>query len=211
MVTDTQDGPAAPVQHPWRDLLQRWSDEWLDPVLHEQERHEPFPAEVRAARWLGGPGAAPGELTELEERLGTALPPSYRQFLQISDGWLDTTTEIGRLLPARDVGRVRDVDPELAGDWGGDRGGTDVPDEEYFVYGDEQDPCAIRTGYLSDMLKVSHTPGAGDVYLLNPHVVTPAGEWEAWYLAHWLPGAVRYRSFWDLMNDEYRSFRGDCA
>ncbi|MGW3242657.1 hypothetical protein [Streptomyces sp. NPDC001070] len=27
--------------------------------------------------------------------------------------------------------------------------------------------------------------------------------------AHWLPGAVRYRSFWDLMNDEYRRFRGD--
>ncbi|MER6977287.1 hypothetical protein [Streptomyces carpinensis] len=48
-----------------------------------------------------------------------------------------------------------------------------------------------------------------DVYLLNPCVVTSDGEWEAWYLAHWLPGAVRYRSFWDLMNDEYKSFRDE--
>ncbi|WP_206309586.1 hypothetical protein [Streptomyces sp. A0642] len=86
-----------------------------------------------------------------------------------------------------------------------------MPDEEYLVHGDEQHPCTLRTGYLSDMLEISHTPGAGDVCLLDPHVVTPSGEWEAWYLARWLPGAVRYRSFWDLMNDEYRSFRGDRA
>lgn len=59
------------------------------------------------------------------------------------------------------------------------------------------------------MLKISHAPDASDVYLLNPRVVTPDGEWEAWYFAHWLPGAVRYRSFWDLMNDEYHNFRGD--
>ncbi|MEU1467765.1 SMI1/KNR4 family protein [Streptomyces sp. NPDC005761] len=209
--TDAQEpgpGPAAPG-HPWRDLLQRWSDEWPDPVLHEQERSEPFPAEVRAARWLGGPGATPDELTGLEQRLGCVLPPSYREFLLTSDGWLDTTSEIAGLLPAGEVGRVGDVDPELIEGWGDDRGRDGVPDEEYFVYGEEQDCCALRTVYLSDMLKVSRTPDAGDVYLLNPRVVTPEGEWEAWYLAHWLPGAVRYRSFWDLMNDEYRSFRGD--
>lgn len=204
-------GAGAGRTHPWRDLLQRWSDEWLDPVLHEPERSEPFPAEVRAARWLGGPGVTPGELAGLEQRLGTVLPPSYRDFLRTSDGWLDTTCEIARLLPAREVGRARDLDPELVSGWvdASDRDG--VPDEEYFVYGDEQDCCALRTEYLSDTLKISHTPGSGDVYLLNPHVVTHEGEWEAWYLAHWLPGAVRYRSFWDLMNDAYRSFRGEGA
>lgn len=57
-----QDEPAPefrPAVHPWRELLQRWSDEWLDPVLHEQERSEPFPDAVRAARWLGSAGATP--------------------------------------------------------------------------------------------------------------------------------------------------------
>ncbi|MFE2932461.1 SMI1/KNR4 family protein [Streptomyces sp. NPDC059278] len=210
---DTErDDPAPefrPAPHPWRELLQRWSDEWLDPVLHEQERSEPFPDEVRAARWLGSAGATPQELAALEVRLGTELPPSYREFLRTSDGWLDTTSEIRRLLPVREIGWVRDLDPELIESWTGSGEPDDVPDEQYFVYGDEQEPWAIRTEYLNDLLKISHTPGALDVYLLNPRVVTPDGEWEAWYLAHWLPGAVRHRSFRDLMHDEYRSFRGD--
>ncbi|MEV6744517.1 SMI1/KNR4 family protein [Streptomyces sp. NPDC051080] len=207
-----QDEPAPefrPAVHPWRELLQRWSDEWLDPVLHEQERSEPFPDAVRAARWLGSAGATPQELAALEARLGTVLPPSYREFLRTSDGWLDTTSGIRRLLPVREIGWVRDLDPELIEGWTGGGEPDDVPDEQYFVHGDEQEPWTIRTEYLNDLLKISHTPGALDVYLLNPRVVTPDGEWEAWYFAHWLPGAVRHRSFRDLMHDEYRSFRGD--
>ncbi|MFJ9843824.1 SMI1/KNR4 family protein [Kitasatospora sp. NPDC101155] len=195
--------------YPWRDLLQRWSDEWLDPILHEQERSEPFPPDVRAARWLGAAGAVSDEVAAVEERLGVALPPSYRQFLHTSNGWRDTTTWIKRLLPAQEVGWARDVDPDLIDPWIETGESIQVPDEEYFVYGDEQDCCAIRTEYLTDALEISHTPNATDVYLLNPRVVTPEGEWEAWYLAHWLPGAIRYRSFWDLMNSEYKIFRGD--
>ncbi|TWG00677.1 SMI1/KNR4 family protein SUKH-1 [Kitasatospora viridis] len=193
----------------WRGLLQRWSDEWLDPVLREQERPEPFPADIRAARWLGTAGAGSDEIAELEERLGVRLPPSYRQFLRTSNGWLDTTGGIKRLLPTREVGWTGDIDPELVSSWVGSAGSFEVPDEEYFVYGDEQDPCLMRAEYLPDTLKISHTHDATDVYLLNPHVVTPDGEWEAWYLAHWLPGATRYRSFWDLMNDEYKGFCGE--
>ncbi|WP_405985749.1 SMI1/KNR4 family protein [Streptomyces sp. NBC_00872] len=194
-----------PPAHPWRDLLQRWSDEWLDPALHEQERPEPFPPGVRAARWLGAPGATEGEISALEDRLGAELPPSYRQFLRTTNGWLNTTPEIHRLLPAREVGRLRDLDPGLIEPWTENADAFQVPDEEYYVYGDEQHSHALRPEYLPDTLKISHTPD-GDVYLLNPHVVTPSGEWEAWYFAHWLPGAVRHRSFWDLMNDEYESF-----
>ncbi|MEU6252536.1 hypothetical protein [Streptomyces sp. NPDC047043] len=59
-----------------------------------------------------------------------------------------------------------------------------------------------------ERVRRSHTPNATDVSLLNPCVITPDGEWEAWYLAHWLPGAVRYRSFRALMNDEYETFHG---
>ncbi|MEU9101629.1 SMI1/KNR4 family protein [Streptomyces sp. NPDC048361] len=195
----------------WRELLQRWSDEWLDPVLHEQERAEPFPEEVRKARWLGGAGAAAEDLRALEQRLGAALPPSYRQFLLTSNGWLDTTNDIGRLLSAQEVGWTRDLDPELVSAW--TAGHTDassrVSDEEYFRYGDDQDPVSVRLDYLHHTLTISHTPNSTDVYLLNPRVMTADGEWEAWHLAHWLPGAVRHRSFWELMNAEYRSFHYD--
>ncbi|WP_405753327.1 hypothetical protein [Streptomyces sp. NBC_00012] len=141
--------------------------------------------------------------------MGTVLPPSYRGFLRTSNGWLDTTTAIRRLLPVPEIGWAKDLDPELIEGWSGSGEPNDVPDEDYYAYGDEQQPCTIRTEYLNDMLKISHAPDASDVYLLNPRVVTPDGEWEAWYFAHWLPGAVRYRSFWDLMNDEYHNFRGD--
>ncbi|MFF3068889.1 SMI1/KNR4 family protein [Kitasatospora sp. NPDC057936] len=192
----------------WRELLQRWSDEWLDPILHEQERPEPFPAEVRAARWLGTTGALDGEVAQLEKRLGVSLPPSYRQFLLTSNGWLNTTTGIDRLLPTQEVGWTRDLDPELVAPWVETAGSFEVPDEDYYAYGEEQDPCLMRAEYLPHTLKISHTPNATDVYLLNPLVVTADGEWEAWYLAHWLPGAVRYRSFWDLMNAEYAEFSG---
>ncbi|MYW68589.1 SMI1/KNR4 family protein [Streptomyces sp. SID8379] len=203
---DEEPGQDGGHRYAWRELLQRWSDEWLDPVLHEQERAEPFPEAVRRARWLGTAGVTDEELAAQEKRLGVALPPSYRQFLRASDGWLDTTDSIDRLLSAREVGWTRDLEPDLVSGWDGY---VQVDDEEYFVYGEAQDPLSFRPAYLPDTLKISHTPNATDVYLLNPHVVGADGEWEAWHLAHWLPGAVRHRSFWDLMNDEYRSFRGE--
>nr|WSX75538.1 SMI1/KNR4 family protein [Streptomyces sp. NBC_00899] len=181
----------------------------MNPVLHEQERSEPFSPEVHVARWLGSASASAEEIVQLEERLGIGLPPSYRQFLQTSNGWLDTTSWIERLLPAQEVGWARDLAPESVSPWVDAAGTFEVSDENYYVYGEEQDPCLMRAEYLPHALKISHTPHATDVYLLNPLVVTPDGEWEAWYLAHWLPGARRYRSFWDLMNDEYEVFRGD--
>ncbi|WP_234380185.1 SMI1/KNR4 family protein [Streptomyces sp. CMB-StM0423] len=107
--------------HPWSDFLQRWSDEWLDPVLHEQERPQPFPDDVRTSRRLGTAGATGKELKALEARLDTGLPPSYRQFLQTSNGWLNTTLAIDRLLPTQEVGWARDIDPELVTVWGSHR------------------------------------------------------------------------------------------
>ncbi|MEU4579478.1 hypothetical protein [Nonomuraea sp. NPDC023979] len=50
-----------------------------------------------------------------------------------------------------------------------------------------------------------HPVDAAAVMLVStPHVSTTEGEWEAWYLAPWLPGANRYKSFWDLAMDELR-------
>ncbi|MFD4945997.1 SMI1/KNR4 family protein [Streptomyces sp. NPDC058409] len=164
---------------------------------------------MRKARWLGAAGATGEDLSALEQRLGTVLPASYRQFLLTSNGWLNTTHAIDRILPLQEVGWARDLDPELITGWtdGPTETASRVSDEEYFVYGEAQDPTSLRPVYLPHTLMISHTPNATDVYLLNPCVVTADGEWEAWYLAHWLPGAVRYRSFWDLMNDEYNGFR----
>ncbi len=40
-----------------------------------------------------------------------------------------------------------------------------------------------------------HEVSGSAVYLLTPQIITPEGEWEAWFFAHWIPGAERYRSF----------------
>jgi hypothetical protein len=80
-----------------------------------------------------------------------------------------------------------------------------VPDEAYFVYGADQRSEWLRVEHLATALEVS-AEGDSAIYLLNPQVVASQGEWEAWYFANWLPGAQRYRSFWDLMQAEYESF-----
>ena len=44
------------------------------------------------------------------------------------------------------------------------------------------------------------------IYVLNPLVVAPDGEWEAWRFANWIPGAERFPSFELLMRAEHALF-----
>ncbi|MFG1827191.1 SMI1/KNR4 family protein [Microbispora bryophytorum] len=146
------------------------------------------------------PPAGESEIRRLEERLGLELPPSYRQFLLFADGWGAEDDEYC-IRSVATVGWLRDLEPWLAEAWGPE-GETprSVPDDLYFVYGKEQDCINLREEYVPDTLLVGHWNDG--VTLLNPQVKTPEGEWEAWFLAPWLPGASRYRSFWDLMEAE---------
>lgn len=70
-------------------------------------------------------------------------------------------------------------------------------EREYFDYSSESRAC-FDTQHLAETLCVSDV-GDSAVLLLNPMVVWPDGEWEAWLFADWLPGAVRYRSFGEWM------------
>lgn len=73
----------------------------------------------------------------------------------------------------------------------------------YFSYGDDQDSVNLRPEYLRTALEISDY-GDAAIYMLNPKVVFADGEWEAWMLASWLPGASRYRSFWELLEAAHR-------
>ncbi len=75
-MTDTSDD--------WRSLLVRWSQEWADAQDGETSAQDDEPLRTR---WLGFPPAPEERLRALEERLGHRLPPSYRTFLAVSDGW----------------------------------------------------------------------------------------------------------------------------
>lgn len=166
---------------------------------------------VPASGWLGQPSASAQELGALETKLGVALPPSYRSFLAVSNGFEQPGCFVPRIFSTAQVAWLKDSDPEGITAWieGEDFGGPmlPVPDEKYFVYDENQRTESMRSEHLWQALQISAREEAGTaVYLLNPAVKFPNGEWEAWFWAHWLPGARRYRSFWEMMQEERQSF-----
>jgi len=188
----------------WRPFLETWSRE-----LIEARAYPDLPPEVVASGWLGFPPATEEQLTRLETRLGATLPPSYRDFLKISNGWRQTGTSIWRMWSTEEIDwfRVRNAEwIEAYVDPIDGLGGLSLTDEEYLVYGETQDSVRFRVEYLESALEVSDI-GDSAIFLLNPKVVTPDGEWEAWFFGNWLPGANRYRSFAELMEAEYQSFQ----
>ncbi|MET9352797.1 SMI1/KNR4 family protein [Streptomyces sp. NPDC006617] len=70
----------------WRPFLVEWSGEWAD-SLPEGETRSADDTAARWSRWLGFPPADEARVAAAEARLGRRLPPSYRDFLMVSDGW----------------------------------------------------------------------------------------------------------------------------
>ncbi|MET8383405.1 SMI1/KNR4 family protein [Streptosporangium canum] len=181
--------------HPWADRLR---------TVHAGPDALPH-----APDWLGMNPASEAEILQQEERLGRRLPPSYRGFLQVSNGWDEQSITSLHLLPITEVGWTRDVDPRLAHSWGPppDSPIPELPGDYFFDYDAPQDPDYFEVGdYLPHTLYISENVEGG-VYLLNPHIVTSGNEWEAWYLdAAYMLGAIRFRSFWHLMEDAFRHY-----
>ena len=184
---------------PWKDLLTRWSAEIIGSGDYEDE----LTPEVIASGWLGSRRASEDEIAAAEARLGVTFPPSYREFLHVSNGWRMTTGFVRRMRPVSEVQWFAAEEQETVDAWLSGAGNYPVSDEEYLVYGDTA-VQPIRAEYLQTALAVSDY-GDG-IYLLNPQAVTPEGEWEAWFFAPWIPGADRYRSFWELMAAEHEHF-----
>ena len=187
----------------WRDFLTEWSRE----LLACADIAAVVGPEVARSGWLGHPPAGEVEIAAAEARLGARLPPSYRAFLATTNGWREAGFFIHRLWPVQEIAWYAARHQDLIDAWMGGASycgpAPPVPDAEYFVYDDTQ--TALRDEYLQTALEISEDTGDG-VCLLNPQVVFPDGEWEAWFFAHWIPGAHRYRSFWDLMQDERQGF-----
>jgi hypothetical protein len=188
----------------WRSLLTSWSAQVLATDLTRQLD----PAD-RKLKYLGFPPASASEIKALESRLRVTLPPSYRAFLETTNGFRAISPFTRRLRSTAEVDwfRVENQgwietynEPSIYDN-------PDVPkssDEEYFDYSDANSPD-FRGPHLFAMLQVSDVDDG--VMLLNPLVVTPDGEWEAWFFANWIPGAYRYASFAHMMVETYRSLR----
>jgi hypothetical protein len=185
----------------WHSFLAQWSWEWLE---DDETAIEDIPSEVIVSRWLGYPGATEAQIAQAEKRLDTTFPPSYRAFLKVTNGWR-WVNFIERLWSTEDVEWLAVRNQGLIDGWMGTLNAEPISDDVYFQYGNKQNSGLFRAQYLQTALEISkHNDGA--LFLLNPQVITPEGEWEAWFLASWYPGAVRYRSFQEMMQVEYKSF-----
>ena len=195
---------------------QAWLSDWNQILIEAFQTHSSgiqsaTVQSIPPSGWLGEPGATPQELDVFEAKLNVKLPPSYRSFLAASNGFEQPGCFVPRIFSTSEVAWLKDSDPAGITAWieGENYGGppTAILDDNYFVYDENQRTEILRTEHLWQCLQISAREEAGTaVYLLNPAVKFPDGEWEAWFWAHWLPGARRYRSFWDMMQEERQSF-----
>jgi hypothetical protein len=171
----------------WRSYLKEYSIDVLR-VADDEDLDDLSDAQ-RTAEWLGYPGASAEWLTALDSRLGARLPPSYRSFLEASDGWLHIGPFMWSMRTTDTVGWLRDADPET---WRVIRGGDGEPWDDI--------------EFMDRVLLVS---GEGDAqyWLLDPGDTAPDGEWAAYVWASWYPGlGERHASFADLVRAERTSF-----
>ncbi|MGE0324905.1 MAG: SMI1/KNR4 family protein [Polyangiaceae bacterium] len=162
---------------------------------------ERYRARIEALRQGDGgvlrAGASEAALAEAERRLGCALPGSYREFLLTTNGCEEFGLEIGPFLSAEELNWRVDEEVEFS------RSvyypvGQGVSWEDHLVYGDAQTSVMFRADALRGALWIG---GGISSYWLSPLVKTPAAEWEAWHVAHWHPGARRYRSFREMLEE----------
>ena len=202
----------------WQGFLKNWSQDYLTYA----QNLDHLEADVIESEWLGFPGASETQIAAVEARLSIRLPSSYREFLKVSNGWRQTTPFIYRILAVEEIEWFAIRHTEWIASFkqkfsscqsstplnnlsNGASSGHSISDDEYFVYGQEQDCSKIRLEYLNACLGISEK-GESSIYLLNPRVLDRQQEWEAWFFGDWLPGADRYSSFQSMMEAEHKNF-----
>ncbi|MFF7453880.1 SMI1/KNR4 family protein [Kitasatospora sp. NPDC008115] len=166
----------------WRPFLVRWSEEWAgacaDPAELCAEDEEAW-----RARWLGFDGAPAERVAAAEAGLGCGLPPSYREFLAVSDGWRHAGGFVDRLAGTDGARWHRDADGL----------------SEYFDDGELEGMWqrALQLDVESDATLV----------LLDPGDVDADGEWAVYWYASWQGSPPqRYASFRAFMRAMYQEF-----
>ncbi|WP_203862458.1 SMI1/KNR4 family protein [Plantactinospora mayteni] len=169
----------------WRRYLTEYSAEVLR-TASDDELAE-VSAVQRAAGWLGFDGASPESVRLLEGRLGAALPPSYRSFLVMSNGWVNISPFMWTMRTTRDINWLRDADPDL--------------------YASLREEPTLPESSLADRALLISGNGDAQYWLLDPGDVSVDGEWAAYTWASWYPGlGDRHESFAALVDAERASF-----
>lgn len=182
----------------WMPILSR-----LNSILLTERWRGDLTQEALSVGWCGQSPAQESDIFKTEKRLGLTLPPWYRSFLSISNGWRPFSSFIERLLPVEEIDRYRIAEPEHLKLLQQCYQEDDISDEEYLDYETPKHMEALRHRYYPDCLLIGKKwdGGGGELLLLNPHIVFPDGEWETIFFANWIPGNQRYRSFREFVED----------
>ncbi|WP_329457285.1 SMI1/KNR4 family protein [Streptomyces sp. NBC_01497] len=179
----------------WRPFLERWSREWADvraPGLREDHRGLEDEEPRRADR-LGFPPASEERIGAAEERLGRRLPPSYRTFLKVSDGWRHAGGFV-YLLAGAEAARWFEGGAGRAAYYPGELHENSSPED------------VLLAGMWGRSLQLAVESDMADV-LLDPGDVGDDGEWAVYSHASWRASPPkRYASFRLFMEDMYREF-----
>ncbi len=176
----------------WRAFLLRWSGEWAD-SLPDGETQDEGDESARQARWLGFPAASEERIAAMEECLGRRMPPSYREFLKVSDGLRHAGGSVS-LLAGTEAAR-----------WHNDESGLAVLFEEYLDEDagpeERQEADIWRRGLQLDV--------ESDIayVLMDPEDVDENGEWAVYTWASWrAEPPARHANFLEFLRDMYREF-----
>ncbi|MFD9325741.1 SMI1/KNR4 family protein [Streptomyces sp. NPDC060065] len=176
----------------WRSFLLRWSGEWADSLPDGEARGEDDET-ARQARWLGFPPASEERIAAMEERLGRRMPPSYREFLKVSDGWRHAGGFVWLLAGTEDA------------HWHNNESGLADLFEEYLdedAGSEERREADLwRRGLQFDVESdATHV-------LMDPEDVDEDGEWAVYTWASWRAAPPeRHANFLEFMRDMYREF-----
>ncbi|OPF81640.1 cell wall assembly protein [Streptomyces antioxidans] len=171
----------------WRSFLLRWSGEWADSLSDDETRSEDDEA-ARQARWLGFPPASEERIAAMEARLGRRMPPSYREFLKVSDGWRHAGGFVWLLAGTEDA------------HWHNNESGLAGLDE------DELDEVRREAGIWRRGLQLDVESDVTHV-LLDPEDVDEDGEWAVYTWASWRAAPPEWQAnFLAFMRDMYREF-----
>jgi len=159
-----------------------------------------YAAASDAKEWPGNSGASEQKLAVAEEQLKIKLPPSYRAFLNASDGWRFASDTTPIIRAVENVHWFRKEHKDWYEAYQMSVEPFSVMEKDYFDYA-KHDCAEFEIKHLAQALCISEI-GDDAVVLLNPMVIWPDGEWETWFFSNSSPGATRYRSFADWMCEE---------
>ncbi|MFE5481857.1 SMI1/KNR4 family protein [Streptomyces sp. NPDC056527] len=177
----------------WHEFLGRWRDEWVPRADAEDEDDDGEQPAASPAR----PGADESAIAAAEKRLGRRLPPSYRAFLGVSDGW-----HVDQMAAIYQLGGVEDID------WFGDPFDM-TPMYEQSLGDDSREEEVLLAGMWRRALRLE-TDSDMSYALLDPGDTDRDGEWALYVYKGWsgeFPD--RYVSFRAYMEAMYRDFHSD--